>query len=60
MGLNICKELVDLHDGKIDVKSIIGKGSEFSFTLPIYHEDTGMSSLIQEVNLDTLIQEQAR
>ena len=60
LGLNICKELVDLHDGKIDVKSIIGKGSEFSFTLPIYHEDTGMSSLIQEVNLDTLIQEQAQ
>ena len=60
LGLNICKELVDLHDGKIDVKSIIGKGSEFSFTLPIYHEETGMSSLIQEVNLDTLIQEQAR
>lgn len=60
LGLNICRELVDLHDGKIDVKSIIGKGSEFSFTLPIYHEDTGMSSLIQEVNLDTLIQDQAQ
>lgn len=59
LGLNICRELVNLHDGKITVKSLVNKGSEFSFTLPIYDMDTGMSSLIQEVNLDTLIQEQA-
>ncbi len=59
LGLNICRELVNLHDGKISVNSLVGKGSEFSFTLPIHDSDTGMNSLIQEVNLDTLIQEQA-
>ncbi len=59
LGLNICRELVNLHDGKISVNSLVGKGSELSFTLPIHDSDTGMNSLIQEVNLDTLIQEQA-
>lgn len=59
LGLNICRELVNLHDGKITVNSLVNKGSEFSFTLPIHDVDTGMESLIQEVNLDTLIQEQA-
>jgi signal transduction histidine kinase len=58
LGLNICRELVNLHDGKITVKSLVNKGSEFSFTLPIYDVSTGINSLIQEVNLDTLIKEQ--
>lgn len=50
LGLNICKQLVKLHDGVMRVKSKVGVGSEFSFTLPIYHEETGIHSLIQEVN----------
>ncbi len=59
LGLNICRELVNLHDGKIMVKSLVNKGSEFCFTLPVYDKDTGINSIIQEVNLDTLIKEQA-
>ena len=31
LGLNICKELVSLHEGKITVKSTLGKGSHFFF-----------------------------
>ena len=58
LGLNICRELVNLHDGRITVKSLVNKGSEFSFTLPVYDANTGINSLIQEVNLDTLIKEQ--
>jgi len=49
LGLNICKELVKLHNGEITVQSKIDKGSCFSFTLPVYYEEVGLDSLIQEV-----------
>ncbi|MHC4454530.1 MAG: sensor histidine kinase, partial [Planctomycetota bacterium] len=35
LGLPICKEIVAHYDGSIWVKSELGKGSNFSFTLPI-------------------------
>jgi PAS domain S-box-containing protein len=35
MGLSIVKELVEIHGGKVSVKSEMGKGSVFTFTLPI-------------------------
>ncbi len=34
IGLAICKLIVDKHNGKIDVKSALGKGSTFYFSLP--------------------------
>jgi signal transduction histidine kinase len=40
LGLAIAKRLTELHEGSIDVESTLGKGSTFSFTLPIHEPRT--------------------
>lgn len=34
LGLAICKSIIDQHGGRISVKSQLGRGSRFCFTLP--------------------------
>lgn len=38
LGLYICREIIHRHRGRIWVQSEMGKGSEFSFSLPTAYE----------------------
>lgn len=38
LGLVLCKEMIEKHDGRIWVESVLGEGSTFRFTLPCVPE----------------------
>jgi len=49
IGLHICKQLIELHGGKIDVQSTPDQGSIFSFTLPLAKTSTVQNTTDREV-----------
>lgn len=54
LGLDICSKIVKLHDSKIELKSEVGLGSKFSFTIKFnIKDDKDITSLIE--NLKTCI-----
>ncbi|MDB4285793.1 response regulator [bacterium] len=50
LGLTITKRLVELHGGQMSVQSTVGKGSIFSFTLPVANEKAEKISLVPQIN----------
>ena len=63
LGLSVSKQLVELHGGTIDVKSILGQGSVFSFSLPYSTEKplvrNGVNSAEHAVSRLHLLEEES-
>jgi two-component system sensor histidine kinase ChiS len=54
LGLYITKKLVELHGGTIGVTSSAGKGSKFSFALPLCRMNNTIESYIDKVENEDL------
>ncbi|MET3655473.1 hybrid sensor histidine kinase/response regulator [Sporosarcina psychrophila] len=52
LGLSICKQLTKLQGGTLSVKSSVGKGSKFTFTLPVGSLQAPVTLIDQPISLN--------
>jgi signal transduction histidine kinase/DNA-binding response OmpR family regulator len=57
LGLPICKEIIEHHGGRIWVESELGRGSAFSFALPVQWAEIETDVITQPVELTTLVKQ---
>ena len=39
LGLSVCRQIIEQHQGRIRVESLVGKGSTFTVKLPVMQEE---------------------
>jgi len=49
LGLVVCKELAELHGGRMDVTSEVGRGSTFTLSLPAYTDAFALQASFEEL-----------
>lgn len=54
IGLSLAKELIELHHGDIQVKSELGRGSEFSVGLPLKRESYETDEQVEFIISDSI------
>lgn len=58
LGLAVTKQLVELHGGTLTVQSIVGKGSQFTFSLPVVTpEQLEASQTVSKTELKPVLEE---
>lgn len=45
IGLGLCRSLIEMAGGQIEVKSVVNKGSSFEISVPVYQDDTSADHL---------------
>ncbi|NOU95322.1 response regulator [Paenibacillus sp. LMG 31456] len=57
LGLSICKQLVELHGGALTVRSEPGKGSVFSFNLPLLANSSNLGSVQNQLQFHQITEQ---